>query len=841
MRLSNIAHLYVVRLKARVVLVQELFAVLGIAVGVALLFASQVASTSLDASVTQLTNGVVGQSTYQLKARGPRGFSESLLGEVQRLPGVRDAVPVLEIQASVIGPLGTQPVDMIATDPRDVHLAGRLLRHFTGAQLVSKRVLALPAPIATKIGVGPLQLVKLQVGPQIVHAFVGFELTERNIGVLADSPIALAPLAYAQRLTGMQGRVTRVLVQTWPGDNRDVHAKLVKLAAGRINVEPANYEATLFSQAAAPVDQSTKTFAAICALVGFMFAYCAMLLTTDSRRGLIRELRRGGATRWETVKTLLFDALVLAAVASVVGLALGDLLSIVAFNSPPGFLSLAFPIGSQRIITLESVLIAVGAGALAACIGVLTPIRDIFVRARCANARRGHFSFSRRMSGMLMGGCACLGVTTIILFAAPRSAVVGIVTLLVALLLLLPLLLDLAVAGFDSLQRQLGVGATEIAVIELRSPKTRSRSIAIAATAAVAVFGSVTIQGSRTDLEQGLDRSFHGITSVADLWVAPAGEQSLFTTTPFRGVVTSRLARLPGVRSVSPYRGGFLEYGGRRVWVLAPPPTAPFPLPPSQLVTGNLALANARLREGGWAVISKTLADEHHLHIGEAFILPSPRETSFRIAALTTNLGWPPGAIVLNGEDYARAWESPDPSAYNVMLAPGALSTTVRREIQGVLGPRSGLTVETATQRERAQQAASRQGLGRLTQIALLVLVAGVLATATVMGATVWQRRRRFARMKVQGYDSRTLWLALICESALLIGAGCLIGACLGVYGQILLGHALVTVTGFPVILSANALVAFVSFVLVTVVAAACIAIPGYRAVGVAPYPWPET
>ena len=72
-----------------------------------------------------------------------------------------------------------------------------------------------------------------------------------------------------------------------------------------------------------------------------------------------------------------------------------------------------------------------------------------------------------------------------------------------------------------------------------------------------------------------------------------------------------------------------------------------------------------------------------------------------------------------------------------------------------MLGPRSGLTVETARQREQAQQAASRQGLGRLTQIALLVLVAGVLATATVMGATIWQRRRRFARMKVQGYDAR--------------------------------------------------------------------------------------
>ena len=103
------------------------------------------------------------------------------------------------------------------------------------------------------------------------------------------------------------------------------------------------------------MNQSTKTFAAICALVGFMFAYCSMLLTAHLRRGLIRNLRRGGATRREGVKTLLFDALVLAAVASLLGLALGDLLSIVAFSSPPGFLSFAFPVGSQRIVTWQSV------------------------------------------------------------------------------------------------------------------------------------------------------------------------------------------------------------------------------------------------------------------------------------------------------------------------------------------------------------------------------------------------------------------------------------------------------------------------------------------------------
>ena len=843
MRLSNIAHLYLVRLKARVVLVQELFAVLGIAVGVALLFASQVASTSLDASVTQITNGVVGQSKYQLKARSPQGFSEALLGEVQRLPGVRVAVPVLETQASVTGPSGNQPIDLIAIDPRYVRLGGPLLRHFTAAQLANKRVLALPAPIADKLGVGPLEPVKLQIGARVERALVGVELTARSIGALVNSPVAIAPLAYVQKLMQMQGRITRIFVQTQSGHDSDVRAGLSRLAAGHINVEPADYEATLFSQAAGPIDQSTKTFAAICALVGFMFAYCSMLLTADTRRGLIRELRRGGATRPEVAQTLLFDALVLAAVASLVGLALGDLLSIVVFTSPPGFLSFAFPIGSQRIVTWESVLIAIGAGTLAACAGVLTPMRDVWVRtahARHADAPGGRPTFNRRTMVMLAGGCACLGVTTIILLKAPQSAIVGIVALIVALLLLLRPLLDLIVTGFDRPQRLLGNGATALAVVELRSPKTRARSIAIAATAAVAVFGSVTIQGSHTNLQNGLDRSFHDISSVADLWVAPSGEQSLFTTIPFQSATATMLVRLPGVRSVGLYRGGFLEYGGRRVWVLAPPTTTSSPIPQGELLAGSLALATARLRAGGWAAISKTLATAHHLRIGQSFTLPSPRETTFRVAALTTNLGWPPGAIILNGKDYARAWENPEPSAYNVMLASGTSPAKVRSKIHAVLGPASGLTVETAAQREQSQRATSRQGLGSLTQIAVLVLVAGLLATATVMGATIWQRRRRFARMKVQGYEHRTLWWALIWESALLIGTGCLIGAALGIYGQLLLSHALVTVTGFPVILSANVLVAFASFVLVTIVAAICIAIPGYRAAGVAPYPWSD-
>ena len=150
MKPLGILHLYRVRARAR--FVQEALAAIGIAVGVALLFASWVASTSLNGSVDQLTTGLIGQSRLQLEARGPEGFPEGLLAQVQQLPGVRSAAPVLEAQANVLGPSGTQSVALVGADPRFVRFGGSLLRHFSAAALARQQAFALPAPVAERIG-----------------------------------------------------------------------------------------------------------------------------------------------------------------------------------------------------------------------------------------------------------------------------------------------------------------------------------------------------------------------------------------------------------------------------------------------------------------------------------------------------------------------------------------------------------------------------------------------------------------------------------------------------------------------------------------------------------------
>jgi putative ABC transport system permease protein len=834
MSLWSVAHLHRVWISSRPVLGHELLTATGLAVGVALLFASQIASASLNGSAQEATGALVGNMQFQLDARDHQGFDQRLLTEVQGLPGVRAAIPIVEEPAVLIGPRGRRSVELIGTEPAMMSQGSPFFHNLPYKLIAGVRVLALPSLIAQQLGARRLRPLNLQIDGSTTASLVGTVLGSNTIGGLADDPVAVAPLAYAQQLTGIPGRITRIFIRAVPGHRSQARAGLVRLAGSSLNVEPASFDSKLFNVAAAPANQSQGLFSGISALVGFLFAFNAMLLTLPLRQRLIKTLRFNGATKRDIATTLLFHALTLGGLAAFLGLVLGNLLSLLVFRSNPGYLALAFPIGARRIVTLQSIVISASIGILAASAGVLPSFWERFSRP---SEPGKHHAGHRREIGILIAGSSCIALTVLILLAAPQSAVLGCVLLLIALLLLLPQLLDAVVSAFDRIQAHLGSASTRVALVELLSPRTRARSLAIAATGATAVFGSVAIQGAHANLQRGLDRSTHEVAATADLWVVPPETRDLLATTPFHPGAYSMLAGLPGVRAVGLYRGGFLDYGDRRVWVLAPPETALHPLPASQIVKGNLALATTRLRVGGWAVLSQAVAEQHHLQIGKSFTLPSPHPMKYRLAALSTNLGWAPGAIILNTNDYAQAWGNSEVSAYNLMLMPGVSQRVVSGEVQRALGPASGLAVESAQQRERRMRVTSRQGLSWLTQIATLVLIAAILAMSIAMGAMISQRRPRLARLQAQGYQHGVLWRALICESSLLLGAGCSIGAAFGVAGQLLISHALASVTGFPIAFSTRAAAAALSTALVSAGAIGLVTLLGYRAAKAHPYP----
>jgi putative ABC transport system permease protein len=830
-RLSSVIHLYRVRLRSR--LVQELLALAGIAVGVALVFAALVANTSLTGSVRQLTDSVVGEATLQLAGRSPDGFDQQLVADVRRIDGVKIAAPVLEARVNVVGPEGRRSVLLLGGDSRFTQLGGTLLPRFTEEGLGRLTSLGLPTAIASRLGLSLGQPVRVEVGSRAVSVPLGAQLHPNDIGALVESPVGLMSLHMAQRISDMKGRITRVFVEPVPGREREVEVALRRLADDRLNVLPADAEVAVFEQAAYPTNQSTALFSVFSALVGFLFAFSAVLLTVPQRRRLIADLRMAGHEPWVLIQLLLFDALVLGVAGSGVGLLLGDQLSRHLFDTTPGYLSSAFAVGTQRIVTWDTIAIAGGAGIVAACIAVLAPLNDILARhprpagSSLVNARSERWTAA--------AGIACLLTTTAIVVLLPDAAMVGIVSLTLALLLLLPLLLCLVTSAFELLGRVLRSPVPILAILELRSRAAHMRTLALAATGAIAVFATVAIGGAHADLERGLDASARDIDGNADIWVTFEGAANMLATTPFANPQerTRAIRRLPGVADVRSYRGSFLDVGDHRAWVLAPPRATAKPIPPTQIRDGDLALATARVRAGGWVSLSEAIAEEHAVGVGDRVELPSPVPTGFRVAAVSTNLAWPPGAIVLNADDYARAWGTRAVSALQIDVEPGASVGGVARAVEQSLGSQVPLRVETKRQRTERHYGTARDALSRMTQISVLVLISAVLAMAAAMGGMIWQRRPTLAALKVHGYPEVELWRALLLESGLLLGTGCLIGAVFGLYGQVLLSRALESITGFPVMYSAAALSALGVLALVTVVAVTVLAIPGWFAVRV--------
>lgn len=833
--IANVFALYRVRLRHR--WLQELLAVAGIAAGVALLFASQVASTSLSGPVKELNRGLVGNSQLQLVGRGGDGFSERIVTRVAALPGVRIAAPVLQVQATVVGPRGARAITVFGADPRTVRLDGSLLRGFTAQEAAEQETLALPAPIANETGIRFGDDARLQIGGRtrtVSAAVVGRD----ELSELAQTSIAVTPLTFLQRLAGMPGRVSRVLVEADPAQLDAVRDGLERVAGNRLDVRPADYESQLFDVAAEPTSQATTISSVVSALVGFLFAFCAMLVTVASRRTLAVDLRLDGYRPQQVIRILLFDALALGVVAVAVGLVLGDLISRQGYGSDVSFLGGAFPLGDARIVTWSSVAIAAGGGLLAAILGVLAPLGTTIFARTLSREHRGAPDRRRWIAvAAPAAGAFALVAAVAITLLAPGAAIVGLLALGLALVLLLPTVLRGVVTGLAALseRRKHAIVAVELALPQLRAREWHARSLAIATTGAIAVFGAVALQGARANLQDGLDGVTVEVSHVTDLWVLPPGAGDLFVTTPFTPAAAERIAAAPGVGSVAQYRGAHLDVADRRVWVLAPPPGAPRPVPPEQVRSGNVRQATALLRSGGWAVLSRAVADGLDVGVGDRFTLPAPRPITLRVAAISTNLGWSGGAIVLGAEDFARGWGDGHIAAFQVGLEPGVTPEQGRDAVTRALGPRSALRVETAAEHSLRQRTSAQGGLTRLEQIATLTLIAAVLAMAAAMAALLWQRRPTVARQKLDGYGTGAMWRSLAVESGALFVTGCLAGAAFGLLGQVLFSRALEAISGFPVLVTVRFEVAAVSFALVMLAAMLVVAVPGYLVARVRP------
>ncbi|MDX6698620.1 MAG: putative transport system permease protein [Solirubrobacteraceae bacterium] len=785
MRPGAVWLIYRNRLRAQ--LGEELLAVFGIAVGVALVFAVLVANHSVTGSVDDLVKGIVGRASLELHARGPDGVDEAMYRRVARAPSVRRAAPALVRRVVLAGPRGRRSLTLLGGTGSLQRLGGSLVQR---VGVLDVPAISLPDGVARPLGLHPGQPVDVLSGERRVTARVGAVLSEADIGKLSESPIVIAPLAYAQRLTGLGGRVTDVLVEPSPGLASAAEAGLTRVAGPSVDVRPSDSEARLMHEAAKSSDQSSVLFSAISGGIGLLFAYNAMLLTLPSRRRICAELRLLGFRRRQVLSLLLFETAILSLAGAGLGIALGDVLSRALFSDVPRYLTDAFAIGDQRIVTPATVVIACAVGIGAAFVAALRPLRELYLISPLEATHRLTLTQGEQIRGtrplrLFVAGVVLLLAVTAVTLLAPSASLVAATLCALVSVAILPLVLRTVVRLMRrAASRGPGGAISWIAVTEIAA--TPTRATALAATAAVAVFGITTVEGARQDLVRGASVFAGELGSGGDLHLVPGGPENYLALEPFDPAdARRRIARLPIVDSIRTHRGQLLDLGHRRL-ALFGRPTAPAQLMlRSELRDESLESVSDRLRHRGSAVVSSGIADEKHLVVGDAFDLPTASgHRTLRVAGISTNYFWPPGAIVVSADDYRSLSETSSATELMVSLRAGTDATTAVAAVKRALGPHTGLRVLTSSQRADEFRATARQAMTTLGQIRGLVLVCAVLAVAAAMGAAISQRRQRIAALKTLGFRRAQLLKLIVVETLILLTAGGVVGASLGIYGQ---------------------------------------------------------
>jgi putative ABC transport system permease protein len=716
--------------------------------------------------------------------------------------------------------------------PTQVHLEGAVTRDLSASSLVIANGVGLPSAVAGAVGAQAGQSVMLMANGAAHSLQVRGIFGSQIVGAVANSPIVIALLPEAQRLTGNQGRVTEVLVKPIRGDASLVERGLRRVAGDRLDVEPASHELAVLDATAKPTSQSTTLFAAISAIVGFMLALNAMLLTVPDRRRFATELREQGFGPRQILVILVSQAVMLGLTASLLGVILGALLAHALFHVVPSYLTLAFPIGTAAVVPLQTAVLAIACGILATVLASLLPFMRLSTRGRDRRSdEQGEAGQSITKHSIVVaavsGSLLLLAVTALALTTPSLSILAGVILAIAAFCLILPLFAILLRAIRPLSERMRG-SMLALAVVELGG--TATRSIALAGITAVAVYGMVATQGARNDLVAGLDSALVQYLDTADVWVTT--DNNFLTINSFANDGASAdIARSPDVSSVRAYQGELLDIGSRRLWIRARPADDSPLIQPSQLLQGNLAEATRLIRTGGWAAISSSLAEERRLKIGDVFTLPTPSGTAtLRVAAITTNVGWPPGAITLNDSDYQHYWQTTNPTALEVNLKPGVTPQAGKQAVEHAVANRPGLLVQTLREREARYEASARQGITSLTDIATLLFIAASLAVASALSAAIWQRRTRLAALKANGFTSLQLLRGLLLESAILIGTGCLDGAIFGIYAHALASRWLQLSIGFPAPFSLGLGAVFLTLALIIAITLAVIALPGLAA-----------
>lgn len=675
---------------------QSALMVLGIALGVAVVVAIDLANASAGRAFELSTEALTGKATHQITG-GPQGLDEQVYVELKRGGWSEPAAPVLSEYISSDA-LGGVPIQLLGIDP----FADAPFRDFLGEQggaplaeltafLTRPGAVLLARSTAERYGLQAGEGFDITVNGRNKTVFVaGLLEAEDDLSRRALEGVLLADIATAQELTGRTGWLSRVDIILDPARPELVGRLEALLPQGALLVK-AEARSSAVERMTEAFRLNLSALSLLALVVGLFLIYNTMTFSVVQRRGLFGTLRCLGVTRREIFAMVLAEA----ALVGVLGVVLGIGLGIALGKSTVGMVSqtindLYFTTTVRDTgVPVESLIKGTLVGLVATVLTAALPaLEAASIPPRAALLRSGLEAKARQSSGWAaVGGLAVLGAALLVFQIPSTSLVVGfggtLLTVLGAALLSSAAVVALVWLLAPLTRRLFGLEG-RLAPRNLLNSLSRT-SVAVTAlmvAVAVTIGVGIMIDGFRNTVVLWMEQTLQ-----SDIYLSAPTFTATTPSSPIDAGILARLEQWPGVRRVDLTRSTTVMARQGQVNLTA------VRNPDLGQERAFVTLEGSQddvweAMEAGEVLVSEPLA--YRLGItepGEEIELETPAGwQSFRVIGVYYDYASSEGLMLMGMDVYRRLWADEAVTAVGLRLEPGQDADAVTRAMQDGLG-----------------------------------------------------------------------------------------------------------------------------------------------------------
>jgi putative ABC transport system permease protein len=766
------------RERARTALILSAVA-LGVAVVLAIDLSGNAAAGSFRSSMETLT----GDNDLEITAAG--GVPETIIGQCARLPYPLRVSPRIEDHATVASTGEAVPligIDIIAEANNrqgqiDIPAGRRSYAHINDPDVVW---------ITRGLGKNPGDRISLLINDH-THDYTVLGFIPDSAQVSGDA--VMMDIGAAQQATGKTGRVDRILLKVPEPPGIDIWQQRLRAVLPKgIVLNPQGSQTAANRRMLSAFRWNLRILSYIALLVGAFLIYNTISVSVVRRRTDIGIVRALGASRRTVLAAFLAEAVLFGATGAALAIPLGRLIAtetVKLLSATVDALYVSSHPGSLDL-SAESVILAFVVGIGVAVASALAPAREASkVPPTEAMARAGReysIRVERKRDALLalllaVIGAACARVPAIA--GKPIFGYLSALLLIAASSLAIPALVHACTSiGASALRALLGVEAM-LASRSLAGSLRRTSVLVGALSTAIAMMTSVGIMvGSfRQTVVTWMDEELP-----ADLYLRPAGDPAADRHPTIAPDLADRIARLPGVESVSRFRAYEIEYQGLPVTLAGAEMNPNRPREFSNFLSGRPPRrVLAELAVGDAAIVSEPFAYKHHVQAGDSITLwLGGRQVAFRIADIFYDYGNERGFILLDRVTMLRYLPDPAPSNLAVYLAPGVDLETARNAIKRAAAHHDVLIFSNRDIRREGVRIFDQTFAITYALEAIAVIVA-VMGIAGALLSIVIDRRREFGLLRIMGATSAQIRRLILVEAGLIGILANIAGLALGI------------------------------------------------------------